>query len=239
MQRGFAQKIIKSYRTVSLNAALVLSGLLPLDIRIQEAAELYEAKRGKPQQTIGDREIESRVCYLKAPHPAEGMECDFTCLEDMLPETLKNQQIEGSFVFTDGSKIEGKVGAALSYWRDGSEILSRKFKLEFFCTVFQAEMYALFRATEIALKGNDEKINIFSDSRSALELLKDSGSSYSLACRIKNNMLEIQKKGKTLKLFWVRAHFGVEGCSGERSRIVQKIGTRLRSLSIVLFKKNN
>lgn len=31
VQQGFAQKIIKSYRTVSLNASLILGGLLALD----------------------------------------------------------------------------------------------------------------------------------------------------------------------------------------------------------------
>ncbi|CAK1591641.1 unnamed protein product [Parnassius mnemosyne] len=40
VQRGFAQKIIKAYRTVSLHSALVLAGLLPLDLRFQEAASL-------------------------------------------------------------------------------------------------------------------------------------------------------------------------------------------------------
>ncbi|XP_061385419.1 uncharacterized protein LOC133320797 [Danaus plexippus] len=45
VQRGFAQKIARSHRTVSLNAALTLAGLLPLDLRVWEAARLFESKR--------------------------------------------------------------------------------------------------------------------------------------------------------------------------------------------------
>ncbi|CAH2208723.1 jg510, partial [Pararge aegeria aegeria] len=47
----------KAYRTVSLNSALILAGMIPLDLRIQEAATLFEAKRGIFQPVLGDREI--------------------------------------------------------------------------------------------------------------------------------------------------------------------------------------
>ncbi|CAK1595525.1 unnamed protein product [Parnassius mnemosyne] len=60
VQRGFAQKIIKSYRTVSLHSALALSGLLPLDLRVQEAASLFEARRGKLQAMLADRVVETK-----------------------------------------------------------------------------------------------------------------------------------------------------------------------------------
>ncbi|KAJ2943479.1 hypothetical protein O0L34_g16587 [Tuta absoluta] len=94
VQRGFAQKIVKSYRTVSLNASLILAGILPLDLRVREAAQLYEAKRGKPlMEIIGDSQIEERVCFLKAPHPASEVEIQFQCLEDMLPDTIEKHQI--------------------------------------------------------------------------------------------------------------------------------------------------
>ncbi|XP_063893349.1 uncharacterized protein LOC135117659 [Helicoverpa armigera] len=47
VQRGFAE-ICKSYRTVSLNSALLLAGLLPLDLRVKEAAGLYGLAKGQP-----------------------------------------------------------------------------------------------------------------------------------------------------------------------------------------------
>lgn len=58
VQRGFAHKLCRAYRTVSLNSALVLAGILPLDLRIREAASLYEAKRGIARAELGDREVE-------------------------------------------------------------------------------------------------------------------------------------------------------------------------------------
>ncbi|KAJ2941658.1 hypothetical protein O0L34_g14716 [Tuta absoluta] len=211
VQRGFAQKICKAYRTVSLNAALILTGLLPLDLRIQEAAQLFEAKRGRPQDILAGRELEQRVCFLEAQHPAIEQDIQFECLEDFTPETIDKHQIYGTKIFTDGSKIEGKVGAAFSCWNDSCETNFKKFKLEPYCTVFQAEMYALYRATIFVLEKEEQSTAVLSDSRSSLELLKDRDSFHPLAYAIRRNLTSIATSGKTIRLFWVRAHIGVQG----------------------------
>lgn len=210
VQRGFAQKICKAYRTVSLNAALILTGLLPLDLRIQESAQLYEAKRGRPlEEILGDRSVEEKVCFMQALHPAEETEVVFQCLEDMLPETVAKFNIRGPQIFTDGSKIEGKVGAALSEWNDSKEIRAKKYKLEPFCTVFQAELYALYQAVQIAK--TYPVTNILSDSRSSLELLKNQNSFNPLAFAIRVDLTSLHKQNKQVNLFWIRAHVGVTG----------------------------
>ncbi|XP_069357542.1 uncharacterized protein [Maniola hyperantus] len=210
VQRGFAQKICKSYRTVSLNAALLLAGLIPLDLRIQEAAQLYEAKRGRPQPILNGREVEERVCFLNAPHPSEEAVVGFHCLEDMEEATIADYDMTGLRIFTDGSKMDAGVGAALSCWKDGEETLSRKFRLEPYCTVFQAELYAILKATELALKVKDCSVNILSDSRSSLEILS-SGTFHPLAFDIRRNLALLRAKNKRVGLFWVRAHVGVVG----------------------------
>ncbi|KAJ2947205.1 hypothetical protein O0L34_g16913 [Tuta absoluta] len=211
VQRGFAQKICKAYRTVSLNAALTMSGLLPLDMRVRECAQLYRAKRGEHLSLLGDGEVEKRTSYLKAPHPAREPDVCFGMLEDTEPHTLEKHQIEGPQIFTDGSKIEGKVGAALTLWRDGVEIDSKKFKLAPCCTVFQAEMFALYKATSLALKIENNIVNILSDSRSSLELLQNRDSHNPLGFQIRQNILKINEEGKKVRLFWIRAHVGVAG----------------------------
>lgn len=214
IQRSFAQKIIRAYRTVSTHAAMLLAGLLPLDMKIQEILKLYEAKRGGLVEGLaGDRVLEASVCFLEAPHPARATEIRFECLEDMQPETLQKHELGEIQIYTDGSKIEGKVGAAVSWWRDGIEIRSKKLKLEDYCTVFQAEMFALHTATKMALSeiGKGKSISILSDSRSSLELLKNQTSYHPLTFAIRRNIIQIKEQGGTLNLFWIRAHVGTEG----------------------------
>lgn len=43
-----------------LNSALVLAGILPLALRIREAATLYEAKRGVTRTALKGREVERK-----------------------------------------------------------------------------------------------------------------------------------------------------------------------------------
>ncbi|XP_049875608.1 uncharacterized protein LOC126380835 [Pectinophora gossypiella] len=214
IQRGFAQKICKGYRTISLNAALILAGILPLDLRVQEAATFYEAKRGRPLEHLeggdmADREIEEKECFLNALHPASEEDIEFQCLENTDPQTLEEYHIDGNMIFTDGSKIEGKVGAALSRWLDGGEVEYKKFKLEPYCSVFQAELFALWRAVEMA--SAHKVTNILSDSRSSLELLKNQKEFHPLAVKIRKTLRKLRTQNKTVKLFWIRAHVGVAG----------------------------
>ncbi|KAF9416571.1 hypothetical protein HW555_006146 [Spodoptera exigua] len=69
-----------------------------------------------------------------APHPASEPDVDYRCLEDI-------------------SKSVDGVGAAYSYWRDGTEIRTKRMRLESMCTVFQAELLAIARATDLVVRG--------------------------------------------------------------------------------------
>lgn len=129
LQRGFAQKVCKAYRTVSLTSALILSGLLPLDLRIHEAASLYKAKKGHSEDYIPPgREVETQVRFSDNPHPSRLIVTDYECLEGMDQETTESLLLVGPQIYTDGSKIEGKVGAALTWWDEGREVKFSTFR---------------------------------------------------------------------------------------------------------------
>ncbi|XP_046977641.1 uncharacterized protein LOC124543461 [Vanessa cardui] len=110
LQRGFAQRIGKAYRTTSLNAVLILAGILPLDLRIREVASLYEAKRGISTLYLPpNRKLEGIVKASDLPHPATRLHLEYNLLEDMTDANQVALNITGPQIYTDGSKIEGKV----------------------------------------------------------------------------------------------------------------------------------
>lgn len=209
VQRGFVQKLCKSYRTVSLNSALVLAGILPLDLRIQEAAALYEARRGSSQFVPGDREIECMVRFAETSHPAKQMALEFIRLEDQ--QLVNNQNEQAVRIFTDGSKIEGKVGAALSLWDSEGEVQNFKLTLAAYCTVYQAELLAICKATDVILKRNETTYGLYSDSMSALQTLAGHGSLHPLAVRARANIALALEQKKVVSFFWVKAHAGLPG----------------------------
>ena len=209
IQRGFAQKLCRAYRTVSLNAALLLAGILPLDIRIQEAAALYEAKRGVPRPELAGGEIERRAGHADNGHPATHMHLEFKSLIDQ--SDLDANSDFAVRIFTDGSKIDGKVGAAASYWEGTAETKAVKFKLPSYGTVYQAELLAICRATEDVVRGAQQSFAIYSDSRSALEVVVNNGSPHPLAVEARKNLRTAFGQSKAVSLFWLKAHAGLAG----------------------------
>ncbi|KAJ0182276.1 hypothetical protein K1T71_001645 [Dendrolimus kikuchii] len=222
VQRGFAQKLCKAYRTVSLNASIVLAGILPLDLRIQEAKALYEAKRGVALPILADREVERRVAFTHTPHPAKHMDLGFLCLVDQTE--VNDHCTQAVRIFTDGSKIEGKVGASLSLWNNDVETRNRKLKLPSYCTVYQAELLAICRATEEILASPEDSFGIYSDSRSALQTVTNWSSTHHLAVTARKNLMESMAMGKGVSLFWVKAHAEVK--ENDRADALAKAAAR-------------
>ncbi|GBP90791.1 Putative 115 kDa protein in type-1 retrotransposable element R1DM [Eumeta japonica] len=212
VQRSVALKVCRAHRTVSLHSALIPSRLLPLDIRVREAAWLYEVKRGKDiGDTFVDRELERPVYFGDFPHPAHVPEIGYESVEDLDSQTVDHLAVVGPRIYTDGSRIEGRVGAALTEWRDGEETWYSTLRLDPFCTVFQAEMVALQRAIRRVKNGKDGLVNIFSDSKSSLEVLTGPKTYHPLAHEARRDISEIVAEGRAVRLFWVRAHAGIAG----------------------------
>ncbi|XP_045505008.1 uncharacterized protein LOC123701548 [Colias croceus] len=209
VQRGFAQKICRAYRTVSLNSAMLLAGILPLDLRILEASRLYEIGRGVSHPAVlRDREVERMAPAIEDPHPAEQVELGFGLVDEDTYADVVDSHVHR--VYTDGSKIEGRVGAALSVWKGEAETKAVKLALPPYCTVYQAELLALKRAVDIACKSGAAKVGVFSDSRSALQAVTLS-SRHPLAVQTRAALRNAALQRREVSLFWIKAHAGLKG----------------------------
>ncbi|XP_062528221.1 retrovirus-related Pol polyprotein from type-1 retrotransposable element R1 [Bombyx mori] len=193
----------------STNTPKVFEGLLPLDLRIHEAAALYEAKRGVSQLATGDGEMERMTKFADIPHPAKHIDLQFICLEDR--EQVDTHSTQTVRIYTDGSKIDGKVGASLSFWSNEVETKCKKLKLSSYCTVFQAELLAICRSTREIIKHPKDSFGIYSDSRSSLEAVTNNRSLHPLVVEIRRNLEECKRRNKRVELFWIKAHAGLEG----------------------------
>lgn len=206
IQRLFAIKITKSHRTVSLNSSVLLARILPLDLRAQEQKGLFEIKRGRPIEEIPDATLEERFHPLDHPHPSQRIGFKFCCAASI--EDIGPYQAWPS-AYTDGSKIEGKVGMAVSVWVNGAESRYSAYRLSDYCSVYQAELAALLRATEMLTR--EKKSCILSDSRSALEGLAQPDPENPITVEIQNRLREALEAGREIRLFWVKAHVGIPG----------------------------
>ncbi|KAF9406252.1 hypothetical protein HW555_013311, partial [Spodoptera exigua] len=90
----------------------------------------------------------------------------------------------------------GKRGAAVTWWENGEESKYSTFGLEPHNTVFQSEMYALFRAVKMARESRVASVSILSDSRSSLDLLRSPSVTHHLALQMKGFVREIREEGR-------------------------------------------
>lgn len=188
---------------------MVLTGILPLDIRKQEAAAMYEARRGSSRVLPEDREMEQPVAPTETPHPAGLVDLQYKNLEKQTE--VDNHNLQDLRIFTDGSKLEGRVGAALSIWNSDAEIATVRLSLSAYCTVYQEELLAISRATEEIVRRSEHSFGIYSDSRAALETLKNNSANHPLAIEARRNLNLAFAQSKDVSLFWVKAHVGLQG----------------------------
>ena len=134
--------------------------------------------------------------------------------------------------FTDGSKVNERVGAGVVIFKDQVLWAEEKYRLPDTATVFQAELYAIRQALlllEEVVVGT-EQIQIFSDSMSALMALCSFELHSQLVARIVHKLNQIGQ-GTVITLYWVKAHVGIVG--NEHADRLAKEGGQLNWISHV------
>jgi hypothetical protein len=118
VQRLMNIKTAKAYRTTSNEALCILTGTTPIELQVEEAANLYRITRDKQNHQL-DHEVEPKHWT----HPADSVKI--------------NEQTEGNEhtiqIFTDGSKNEHGVGSGTAIYIQNKLINQMKHKLHDSC----------------------------------------------------------------------------------------------------------
>ncbi|XP_023227923.1 uncharacterized protein LOC111628381 [Centruroides sculpturatus] len=223
-QRRALLLITKCYRTVSNRCLQALARKPPIDLEIFQREKYQQIKWGSnitvSNNTIQPEDIEWTIPYSETLFPI-----GHTANTE---ENTNNNYID---IYTDGSKINNSVGCSLVVYENSLETTHLTFRLDDRCTVFQAELYAIWKAVETIDKShNNISVTINTDSLSAYKIIK-STKLHPLAENIRN---QIRLSNCKFQLTWVKAHQGVVG--NERADSLAKSATTLDKKHIV-YKK--
>lgn len=115
--------------------------------------------------------------------------------------------MNGWRIYTDGSKSDRGVGCAYAVFKDKALIDFKLFALSSNCSAFQAEVFAILKASEYVCCVSDcleeTSFNIISDNQSAIKAIANPKSKQSL---ILDARLKILSSPVPLSLTWVKAH---------------------------------
>ena len=130
-------------------------------------------------------------------------------------------------VFTDGSRVADQTGAGYTIWtHKNEELVAESFRLPNQSSVFQAEIYAIFRAARALLQSNItgvKFVKIFVDSQAALKALVNPSITSRTVSNAVEALNELGRQTTSLTLVWIPAHRGFIG--NERADELAKLGT--------------
>ncbi|KAL4104307.1 hypothetical protein QTP88_019608 [Uroleucon formosanum] len=106
-------------------------------------------------------------------------------------------------IYTDASKTEMGIGLAIVHLNE-----TKQFKLNIYNSIYTAECLALYKGVQLALQIQDTKIDLCSDSLSALANLQSIILSEPLAILISNLL---SKSSKDIQFVWIPGHCNIKG----------------------------
>ena len=127
-------------------------------------------------------------------------------LRDMHICHLREEHSGETVIYTDGSKKNLEVGCAAIL---PDRALSRK--LPPYSCIFTAEIHAISVSLATILSHENNSFVIFSDSRSAIDLICNNFSRHPLIHEIHMWISILERRGKSVKFCWVPSHVGLYG----------------------------
>ncbi|CAK1579826.1 unnamed protein product [Parnassius mnemosyne] len=142
-QRGFVQKIIKSYKTVSLHSALLLAGLLPLDLRPNKIPSTVQ-----PLEQVTQQEQE-----VSAPEPTDMVEQQKGY---QISEPSEKPEIDSASSFFSPPKLDEATTSSPVLTRTGSNLLRIRTQIK---QAKAAEAQEILRAMSEAEETGDSDVD--------------------------------------------------------------------------------
>ncbi|GFY19219.1 RNase H domain-containing protein [Trichonephila clavipes] len=163
-QRRFLLRVIKGYKTISYEAVFAISGIPPIDLVILNNLDVRENYLSTSLGTL-----DGTIPVSLLPHPL--------CRKPITLVSYTNEifQEYKTVCFTDGSKLNGRVGLACVIYEKGVEYVTFQHRLRDECSVFQAELLRINLVVQLIQdslrQGGTLNFLICTDSLSSLHCL--------------------------------------------------------------------
>ena len=159
IQRLINIRIAKAYRTISNDALCIITGLMPIIIKIEEATKYHEITKGEGSLYDRDMEVKNWI------HPAKHI----TIIDGHEDSTHYIHAYRG------GSKNEAGVGSGIAIYSGNSLKATLKYRLNEKCINNQAEQMAILKGLEYIqhLKEGEKTVLVYTDSRITLQSLQN------------------------------------------------------------------
>jgi ribonuclease HI len=224
-QRQIALMMLRAFKSTSTEACLVLSGLLPIDLRIAEVAACRFVAIRSPFSLRAAKFIHDSFPCIDlsqsvslptryfSPHHPPWLRPQISPLIILPPDghiPLLPSAPGITRVYTDGSVINSCTGYGILVCNSEGIVATCRGKLPSTCSIFQAEGQALLQAIRFATTMSPQPalIEILSDSRAALITSLSTDRICSPFVEIRMMLVSSPIK---IQLYWIASHRGHSG----------------------------
>ncbi|KFM65430.1 Hypothetical protein in type-1 retrotransposable element R1DM, partial [Stegodyphus mimosarum] len=224
IQRRILLRVVRGYRTISYEACFVISGFPPIDLHVLNDKKFKD--------TISKFMFDTKVLFEDLPHPADRLPIqiiiDANSVDDNFPLVC----------YTDGSKINNRVGLAYVVFHHGFELEYKLFRIPNECSVFQAELLCISESIKWISNNYSlsAKFLIRTDSLSSLYSLRNIFSCNKLIVTSHALLKDLNNKGVDVIFSHVRGHTGNLG--NERADWLAKQATNLQVITPMILSKS-
>ena len=190
------------YTTTSYQSALVLSGVLPIYLKIKE---YYKHFNYYYHTTDSQNKYEQLFPLNHLLHPSEWKHLTYTHYNTKNPilgcQSISEAGDKALTYYTDGSKTSEGVGGAFVLFSSSNEcIRTKKFYLSNNCDIFQAELFSIERAINHAKEKHFQSFRICSDSLSSLLAIVNFTNHNFLATTIRQKICKLKQQNVKIEL---------------------------------------
>lgn len=242
LQRLIAIKIVKSFKCVSYEASMHLSGLSPIMQKLKEKCLSYAAKHksyyltAPPQlphvsnilKLSNEFNIDISMYATPSPPYLPPYAKSSPSVVIDLATAFPLRETNSINIYTDGSKTGDGTGAAFIMFPPSSTLRHGSYMLNDSNSVYQAELYAILNSLKDLFHMSlyiirSSHIKIFCDSQAALLSIKDLDTKDYTAHEIQK-YLTFFSSITNICLYWCKAHSKVLG--NEVADFLAKISTK-------------
>ncbi|UYV64838.1 hypothetical protein LAZ67_3002121 [Cordylochernes scorpioides] len=187
---NFAKRVLRGGPRTPTVSAISITGSPPLDIIVRSRTAFLKE--------INEGNFESRPGPASLPYPPDRRQLSFS---------QSIEEITTPIIYTDGSKNEAGVGAAIVPSSEDQQTVLLRLHPD--CSAFQAELLAIRWAVRLVEEGySREEITIASDCKSALSAICTSGP---VRSTLVAEIVLALNTNQNVKLCWVPGHCGIDG----------------------------
>jgi ribonuclease HI len=201
-----------------------LTGLIPIVIKAEETAKLYNIMRNSQAHEI-DHEVKPKDWL----HPGDSVR-------------ITEQQDETAIqIFTDGSKSEHGVGAGIAIFIQSNLVHQLRYTLHNRCSNNKAEQMAIVKALKqtgkLHINNNIPKTaTVHTDSRITFQSLQNTKKHKYLIEESRKTAIALEKRNWKITFTWIKAHAGIYG--NELADKLAKVAARKDNISFKRIPQN-